>query len=406
MKLNEDYLKTVECYPSSIRQQLDSIFQAVLEIVGTRDLRAIFLIGSAARDELSIERKSDSLIVHSDYEFIIVMDKVTTYVVKSLRSAMSELELEFANSSPLFSIDYGLIPYKKLLVTPASLWSLELSDKGICVWGEDIRDRIPAVTAQNIDLGNLMWLASVRLWSYTKNMPLDCDGETPSRDSLLIKDILLARNLLDVVTIFLPHRGIMVAGYKERQVTIENLSSSALGGLGQRVDFLRRMLEFKLNPCSEHNLSDINPSVLVFIYIELFQSLNSDLSWDYRPSSLPEFIQKLKKGNRFRHSLLKEVRWLANSLYYLSRNPFSLSLGEKALWFCGKARYDFFGFIISFHMAKYWLEEDCRNEEFLHLADVFLSRAIGKTPCNNTSIESLRERSLLFMKSWYESNRN
>jgi len=228
MKFRDEYFNVVSNYPLVIVDQLNCIFTTVLEIVQPEYLRSLILIGSAARNEITIERKPDSIVVHSDYEFIIVTDSIPSDILKSLSARLTELEREFHNSSPLFSIDYGVIPYQKLLVTPSTLWSFGLAVKGVCIWGEDIVDRVRPVTNKDIDLGNLMWLAPVRLWSFTKNMPLDCyKGAGPSKESVLIQYILLARNLLDVVTIMLPHTGTMIAGYKERQAAFENTPSGS-----------------------------------------------------------------------------------------------------------------------------------------------------------------------------------
>ena len=148
--------------------ELKKIVDLCVKIIPKNDLISIYLIGSTARNEVSIIDDKEGINILGDYEFVIVTRRVFNPWKSLLKSELSLLEKSFGSRSPLFAIDFGLVPFKKLRLIPPSLWSFEFLECGLLLFGNEVRRNVPAVNINNIDLGNLKWLIVVRLWSYLK----------------------------------------------------------------------------------------------------------------------------------------------------------------------------------------------------------------------------------------------
>ena len=119
------------------------------------------------------------------------------------------------------------MPVYKLRLIPPSLWSFEFLQCGILLFGDEVRKSVRSVTARNIDKGNLRWLIAIRLWNFLKNT------QSPgSSSSSAINRLLLARNLLEIPSIVLPHFDLLFAGYTARADEMINLPPNVLYKLG------------------------------------------------------------------------------------------------------------------------------------------------------------------------------
>lgn len=202
----------VETMLTQLTARLAELFE------GNENIVSVMLIGSAARGELSLKIKDDGAAdIFSDVEFLIVVDKPTPALFsREVKGVCSRLERELNIRSPLFGFDFGILTKQKARMTPKTLWAFEVREFGKTLIGEDVQDLFPKVEVESIDLGNLNELILVRLWNMFLHLPKNVIKGEATDYELQIAKIYYARNVNDVPTIFLPHIGLLIGGYRAR----------------------------------------------------------------------------------------------------------------------------------------------------------------------------------------------
>jgi hypothetical protein len=392
----------------NVISELEKILDLLVKVIPKNDLISIYLIGSTARNEISLINNELGIDILGDYEFVIVTNGILSPWKSKLQIELSKLGESFGLRSPLFDIDYGLVPLQKLKLIPPSLWSFEFVERGLLLFGREVRSNVPSVNVTNIDLGNLRWIIVVRLWSYLKNLRLVYRELSNDDEISRHKRLLVARNLLDIPTILLPHFDILISGYSSRNKYLEALPHDMLAKIGG-ISIFNEALHVKLNPEYEPSVIDLHQGILIESYMELLRIISPKLSWDGDPSSLTRYIKLCKRHNIFKLSFLKEVRMQHNTLIYFFKLLRAIGFFKALYWLFSSTRYNFFGFLIAFYTADNKKDKE-EASVFLSIAIAYLSSASGEIIEIDSNSFSERQNAIsdvayAFMKSWYERNR-
>ena len=169
--LSNDIHKLISLYPIIIQKHFLELFDTILATLDLNNIISILFIGSGSRNELSFKVNNDDLDIFSDYEFVIVVNKMLSQSeFNILNKKFRELEKKWDIKSPLFYIDYGVSTLSKFKLTPPTLWAYEAKKLGVIVYGKDVRKDLVDVTLSSLDYGNLNELIIVRLWNMLVHM--------------------------------------------------------------------------------------------------------------------------------------------------------------------------------------------------------------------------------------------
>ncbi|MCB9134154.1 MAG: nucleotidyltransferase domain-containing protein [Anaerolineales bacterium] len=192
-------------------------FPAVLDALRQLpDVAAIYLIGSAARGELSARSTSAGLELFSDLEFFVVTEKTLPASVRQpVFARLAEIERDMANPNPLFHLDVGLREKFRLPQMLPTIFTFELKQNGKLLFGEDLRTRLPEITLRNLDTRDANEILYKRLWALLLHLPKRCTADlTPAEHR--VAGYIFARNALDIPTVLLPQAGILLPTYRQR----------------------------------------------------------------------------------------------------------------------------------------------------------------------------------------------
>jgi len=252
----------------TVGRHVEDVCECIVNVVGKPNILSIIMLGSGSRGELTYSL-TDGLRIYGDYEFLIVTkNRSAKNSAKNLQMRLSELPKKWGVFNPEFHIDFGITTESTLRFLPKTLWTFETKTGGRVVYGRNFISNFPVVTAENNDLGFLQELVFVRLWNIVSNLP---DVGKENREKELTINYLYARNILDVLTILLPHEGVLVCGYAKRMSRAEDILIGT--AWEQDIPIFQHCTEVKLN---EIPLEEARPD-LGKKCIELYRKLMSHL---------------------------------------------------------------------------------------------------------------------------------
>jgi len=179
---------------------------------------SVILYGSTSRGELSYKFDGGRLDLFSDYELeVIIRKSASKESILELKESISKESFSIAN--PLFHVDLSFN-------TKFSFWLkrrldrrlaiFEVRENGVTLYGEDILKILPKMNVKSLDIGNLNELILVRLWMQLLYMPPGfAKSSLNERDSEILK-YFLARNAMEILTIYLPSKGVLLPTYTKR----------------------------------------------------------------------------------------------------------------------------------------------------------------------------------------------
>ena len=195
-----------------------SLEQAVDLLKTSPDICSIFLLGSAARGELSIlQHERGEVEIFSDYEFLAVTTKRISRQNRTiLQNQLRSLEKQIGNPNPLFHIDVLFRERNRLSTLPSTIFLYELKQNGIDLYGRDMRHEMPEVTIRNLDFRNTNEILFKRLWAILLHLPRRFLLGGTSHAERRVTGYVLSRNALDLTTVLLPQEGILLPTYHQR----------------------------------------------------------------------------------------------------------------------------------------------------------------------------------------------
>ncbi len=206
-----------------IQKHLEQIISCITE---TLDTESIILLGSAARDELSIRAiSSDKIELFSDYECLVVVRKRPSSIQRyTLQTKLNRLEKNINNPNPLFHIDIIIREEKRLESLPPIIFTYEMKANGRVLYGRDIFPQVPTVTLKNLDLQNTNEILYKRLWALLLYLPETfVTGQQMNMSEKRVTNYILCRNSLDITTVLLPHEGILLPTYQQRVTKLRDI---------------------------------------------------------------------------------------------------------------------------------------------------------------------------------------
>jgi predicted nucleotidyltransferase len=182
------------------------------------DICAIFLLGSAARGELSMLRHERGEVeLFSDYEFLVVTTKrISPQNRKIFQNQLMSLEKHIGNPNPLFHIDVLFRERHRVSTLPQTIFAYELKQNGVNLYGRDVRHEMPEVTIRNLDFRNTNEILFKRLCAILLHLPRRFLLGGTSHAERRVTGYVLSRNALDLTTVLLPHEGILLPTYRQR----------------------------------------------------------------------------------------------------------------------------------------------------------------------------------------------
>ena len=343
---NTQFLNLISRYPSDISCIFKSIFESLLSIVPDEDLYSVLLIGSSSRNELSYSNK-DTLDLFSDIEFLIITKKpLLQDKISSIDYAMKSLEKSINSRSPLFHIDYGISTINKFRLTPATLFSYEVKNLGVLVYGEDARNDLKKITLSNLDFGNLNELIIVRLWNMFINVNNNYLNNNANSYEKFIVQFFYSRNILDILTILLPNKGVLIGGYRNRlnffiREFDDNKWNDYKDGFGAATN-LKLDLEVKIS---------IEEAQGLFLsgYINLISDL-SGIDNVYNLDDLEKKFSDIVRSNIFKENLVRTLRrkYIEFTLFI---KYYKSSLSSIKFFFNDKIRFNLLFSILYIHKS-------------------------------------------------------
>ena len=214
--MRQEKLQFIDSILTELTKRLGDLF------VNNANIVSVILIGSAARNELSIEIADDGTVdIFSDIEFLVVVESPPPVSLSlQIKEVCVLLEKELDIRSPLFGFDFGVLTKQRAKITPRTLWTFEVKKFGRTLLGVDVRNLFPDVDLESIDIGNLNELIIVRLWNMFLHLPRNVIEEKGTEYELKIAKIYYARNINDVLTILLPNIGMLIGGYQSRYAAL------------------------------------------------------------------------------------------------------------------------------------------------------------------------------------------
>ena len=247
-------------YPQEVKQHFARIMDQILDVLMEYKVISVVVFGSTSRGELTYKVEDGKLVdLYSDYEFLIVVQK------KPDRESVERLKREFAAnaeewqiSSNLFHIEfmlnsilrfYGKAPFLRRLA------QFELYSTGLVIYGRDLLKEYPfggKITTSNLDFGDLNGLVVERLWWQLFHLTCDLEkGEVAKPETLIY---FLARNSIELLTIFLPNDGILLSGYQKRLDYFQEHYAGYSPFQSGFSSFMQACVDVKLKLAIENNL--------------------------------------------------------------------------------------------------------------------------------------------------------
>lgn len=207
-------------YPISVINLLNELNDNLQTIL---PFSALFLLGSAARNELSYIYNVDGLLeLFSDLEFLAVTPtRPTLKQQQELQNFIASRERQFANPNPLFHIDLIARERTRLRSFPPIIFTYEMCQNARFLYGEDLHTEFPEVTLANLNLRNTREILYKRLWAMLLYLPKRFILQQMSKTEARVAGYVLCRNALDLTTVLLPHMGVLLPSYQKRVIYLQ-----------------------------------------------------------------------------------------------------------------------------------------------------------------------------------------
>jgi len=408
-KVSVEAKELFDKYPEIIKNHLNELFESILDNLDLDNIVSILFIGSGSRNELSYKIQEKDIDIFSDYEFVIIVNKMLSQKeFDKLNKIFRSLEEKWDIKSPLFYIDYGVSTLSKFKLTPPTLWTYEARNLGVIVYGRDVRQDLVDVTLSNLDYGNLNELIIVRLW----NMLVHMNNEFIKKDNNEYEDFVIkfyySRNILDILTILLPNHNILKGGYKNRTKY-----------------FVEEFKDENWN-CYKNNLEkitnlkvDIEDNITLEESQDIFNNGFINLIADISSLDNIKDIEDLEndrniivKNNLFKEKIIRTLRRKVIELK-LFRNYYKYDLKSIGLFMNDKIRINLLFLLLLIHKSIHLSLPNDEKIKYLKKAIDYFNKISYQSKYNysdDISFEdnfiSLREKLLDFMMIWFYGRSN
>lgn len=172
-------------------------------------IEALILIGSCSRGEETYYVNSrTNKCLYSDIEFFAVLRNKNQ--IQKINEEVSDInrELKSISESPIFEVSVGYLFLNSIKRMDRRLIIFETKECGKVIFGnENVLNSLPVITVNNINKSNLVSIINQRLFHVLIEW---------NKLSELERKYCIARNTLDIPTVYLPFIGHLISSYKER----------------------------------------------------------------------------------------------------------------------------------------------------------------------------------------------
>lgn len=399
----------LDSYPKTISNHLNELFESILDNLDLDNIVSILFIGSGSRNELSYKIKENSIDIFSDYEFVIIVDKMLSQdEFDKLNKIFRNLEKKWNIKSPLFYIDYGVSTLSKFKLTPPTLWSYEARNLGVIVYGRDVRKDLVDVNLTNLDYGNLNELIIVRLWNMLVHMNNGfIKKENNEYENFIIK-FYYSRNILDILTILLPNYSILQGGYRNRtNYFVKKFDNQNWNSY--KKDF-KRITNFKVDLVDDISLEE-SQNIFNNGFINLIADISS-LDNVKNIEDLENSKNTIVKNKIFKEKTIRTLRRKVIELK-LFKNYYRYDLKSIELFMNDEIRINLLFLLLLLHKSIHLSLQNDEKIKYLKKAIDYFNKISYQNKYNysyDISFEdnfiSLREKLLDFMMIWFYGRSN
>lgn len=408
-------------YPAVIRNHLRIVVDNIVSHLESTRVYSIILYGSAPRGELSykVNKKNGTVELFSDYELWVVTDKWPRFAERNrLNAALSQLAGKLGTNS-LFHIDVTINPvwlFELKGRLEKRLMNYETRETGVTLAGRNFLSRMPRINLRTLDFGNLNELVLVRLWMQLLHTPPDVVRQSAEGNHRHFFAYTLARNILEIPTIFLPHEGVLLPGYRQR---------------------VRHFLEhFSSHPAFPHEFSAVlEESLSMKLTLDMRLSIMTYYKWliaGYRylikylanKYTNPPYNHTVKydydgslryNPSLFKAKLIPELRRKRNEVRLLRIHRHQRSLSEHFRWLKRDKHPAIIEFLFCMHETLYNQMQRRSCESFLQRAEALLTDIEDLSEGHTESVGGgsiadrwlfMRKRFIKFMSGWFYGKHN
>lgn len=219
---------------------VDTYFSEVKQMIMSSkfdDDISIVLTGSLARGEGTWTYVDNRIELISDIEYLVVYsNKSALHEVRKLINSFND-NYNFTNEH--FHIDCSFILRKSLKKLDKKLFVYETKKMGQVLYGNDDLALIPDINQKNFYYEDLFDIINHRFFSIIKSV-------NKSKNLHECSAYAIARNGLDLLTVYIFNEGILIPGYKNRFNYLEEIIENTVF-TDDFIEFQRKCLHIKEN---------------------------------------------------------------------------------------------------------------------------------------------------------------
>ena len=243
-----------------VKRHLEEICQEILISLGSETVKSIILTGGITRKEGSATSHGERVEVFSDYDFLVLVNKVTRKIRKQLRDVSTKLTEEFSREGLPSHVDIFPISTQALSNMKARMFTLDLKEYGRSLYGEDHREYMPDLKAKDIQQEDSLRMLHNRIVGVLECFDPAIFLWKEKKDESLAKFLIyhIAKNLIDLGSSLLSFKKMYVCSYRERVgVLKENFEKFDIAEKYPHLpEIVEKWTEFKLNPDIEGLLQE------------------------------------------------------------------------------------------------------------------------------------------------------
>ncbi|KMY43014.1 hypothetical protein AC622_01005 [Bacillus sp. FJAT-27916] len=196
---------------------VENYFEELIRIIKNSEYSteiSIILTGSLSRGEGSWTVIDETLELISDIEYVVVIeDSNNSMEIHQMIEDYNETAISVSN--PFFHIDFSVVPKRHLKKLEKKLFIFETKVNGRVIYGEeDITSLLPTVTINNINFSDVFDIFNHRMFSIIYYGIDKKVSDSLSSDQIM--RYIIARNGLDLLTIYLISKGRLESGFENR----------------------------------------------------------------------------------------------------------------------------------------------------------------------------------------------
>lgn len=206
---------------------------------------SVLLIGSLARGEGTWKYINSIPELVSDIEYLIIYEE--GFITNNLRDEIDRLNQIYVNAShsSTFHIDYSFIKRSDLKNLERKLLVYDSKMSGALIIGREVVDDFPEININNINLIDIRDVIIHRVFA------VSFYGDAIDNHESDEYSYLISKNMLDLMTVILASKGVLISGFGNRLNYIEdnNLCPELL-------EVFKQCLAVKLNCLTERTYSN------------------------------------------------------------------------------------------------------------------------------------------------------